>query len=186
MGIDCEVFTDIHSSLKCPVCLDVFDDPATAHCGHTCCYSCWYSIGRSSVEFPKQVTCPLCRRKYHAQGMHSFSSFIILMTGGPLISNMIAKQLIDDSNTKCHWPGCKKDVKYIERASHTTHCNKATQPKIRYLRTVRADEEIFVQTCPMIDFGGCEECHLGFESIGALRDHLIAAHDADDSLIINL
>lgn len=186
MGIDYEVFTDIHASLKCPVCLDVLDDPATAHCGHTCCYSCWFSIGRSSLETPKQVTCPMCRRKYHAQGILSFSSFIILMTGGPLFSNLIAKQLIDDSKTKCHWPGCKENIKYSERKRHSTECKHATLPKLRYLRTVRAEEEIVVQTCPMIEFGGCEECNLGFMSTAILRDHLIAVHGADESLILNL
>ena len=182
MGIDSEVFLDIHESLKCPVCLDVMDDPATALCGHSCCYFCWFSIAMKSELSPKEMACPICRKHYSAPAMRSFSTFIILMSGGPLINNLIAKQIIDDSLTKCHWPGCHENIKYSERDRHFEECVHAIIPRIRYLPSISSEDSTPRER--NIDIHGCPLCEEGFECIVRFRQHLHEDHDLDGDIHI--
>ena len=183
MGIDCDIFLNIPECLKCPVCLDVMDDPATALCGHSCCYFCWFSIAMTSERSPKDMSCPICRKRYSAPSMRSFSTFIILMSGGRLISNLIAKQIIDDSLTKCHWPGCSKNIKYGERDRHFDECPNATIPRIRYLPSISNQDQSEGER--NIDIHGCPLCEEGFENIGRFRQHLYEDHDLEGNIIIS-
>lgn len=178
MGIDSDSFVSIHESLKCPVCLDVLEDPAIAQCGHTCCYFCWYNIARGSDESPKRFDCPLCRKEYSAPGMPGFSIFIILTD--TLVNNFIAKQIIDDAFTKCHWPGCLKNIKYSERDRHFSECRLRSVPKVRYIPrapTVRIGHRSV--NAPM-DTRGCQVCTNGFETYQHFRQHFMTIHDASE------
>jgi hypothetical protein len=179
MGIDSDIFVNIHESLKCPVCLDVLEDPAIAQCGHTCCYFCWYSIARGSNESPRKFDCPLCRKDYEAPGMPGFSIFIILTES--LINNLIAKQIIDDSLTKCHWPGCRKNIKYSERDRHFSECRLRTIPKVRYiprLPSVRIGHQVV--NLVNLDTRGCQVCERGFETKIQCRQHMMNIHAVNE------
>ena len=184
MGIDSDVFVNIHESLKCPVCLDVLDDPATALCGHTCCYFCWYTIACKSTLSPKLMDCPICRRQYSVPALSGYSIFIIRSSGQSLVNNFIARQIIDDSLTKCQWSGCNKTIKYSERDRHSFECPIMSTPMVRYLprtretRTIRIGRshiEVNIESTRV-----CPTCQTGFETYSEFRQHVDAAHRTTD------
>uniref|UniRef100_A0A8D0L8S9 Uncharacterized protein n=1 Tax=Sphenodon punctatus TaxID=8508 RepID=A0A8D0L8S9_SPHPU len=51
----------LESELKCPVCLDYFNNPVTLDCGHNFCQVC---ITRSWEEWNGNVSCPECRQVF--------------------------------------------------------------------------------------------------------------------------
>ena len=63
-SIDCE--------LKCPLCMQPFQKPVGAACGHTFCHECirqWTA---------RQTTCPTCRTTTSIEDFHSISTRIVL------------------------------------------------------------------------------------------------------------
>lgn len=63
-AIDCE--------LKCPLCMQPFQKPVGAACGHTFCHGCirqWIT---------RQTTCPTCRTTTSAEDFHPISTRIVL------------------------------------------------------------------------------------------------------------
>lgn len=180
MGLDADSFIDIHESLKCPICLDVLDDPATAKCGHTCCYYCWYRLAASSGTTPRTMDCPICREEYTAPSQRGFSTFVILMGGKKLINNYIAKSIIDDSLTRCHWPGCTKDIKFRDRDRHTTECRHRSIPILRPGLTTRIGRRLVSLSIDTID---CPRCSEGFETWTEFNHHMFTVHDASEEEI---
>ena len=60
VAVSCEESLEVFSTEECSICLDNFDDTdsLTLPCGHTfhtCCILEW---------FDKQMTCPVCRRRF--------------------------------------------------------------------------------------------------------------------------
>ena len=47
----------VPAGLKCPVCLEVLNQPYIAICQHVCCKDCWENV----LESDMQDRCPICR-----------------------------------------------------------------------------------------------------------------------------
>lgn len=178
MGLDSDIFVGVPKILKCPICLDVLDDPATALCGHTCCFFCWYTVACKSSQVPKMMNCPLCRKHYNAPTLLGYSTFINRTLGKTLVNNYVAREMINDSLTQCHWPGCSKGIKYSEKDRHSTECPMFSN-LVRYtprenLPTIRVGR---VQVNTSVESTrGCPTCERGFENYPAFRSHMESMH----------
>lgn len=187
MGIDTGIFVRFHEALRCPVCLDVLEEPATSICGHTCCYKCWYTIAMYSDSSPPQITCPICRDRYEIGHFEEFSTFVALASGAVLIINLIAKHIIDDSPTKCIWPDCGARISYSNRKDHIAECiddYRSTIPS--YYRAsygamvngVDDETEIVVGLDnPLVTRIKWCRCGLGFDTKDRLDEHINNAHN---------
>lgn len=174
MGIDIELFININEHLICPICLDVFDDPAMAPCGHNCCTECWYSLSRGAPARARQHTmpCPICRAQIPAIPIGSMELFVcIATTTDCLKKNRLITQMIDDWPTKCVWKDCSEHIKYSERGSHARSCTHRVRPVITIVpaceTVLRLDTDRF----------WCDQCYLNFSDYSLFRDHIYGDHD---------
>jgi hypothetical protein len=189
MGIDVKIFIEISSHLLCPVCLDVFDDAATSLCGHTCCYSCWYSIAKSSPNTPKDLICPLCRESYYITGLESFSTFIFATLSRTLISNIIIKKMVEDWLTKCPRSGCGEEIAYSNRHNHYSNCLDSLDlgqlDTIHYLPTpdflspfdmMNEDSDDDFPYTEFFLVKWCQSCGIGFSEEERFDQHVEEVH----------
>jgi len=56
------IIIDEAAILKCPICLDIFDQPKLLCCGHTFCSKCINQLHASSRQLGTPLACPECRR----------------------------------------------------------------------------------------------------------------------------
>ena len=180
MGIDANLFVGMPQFLKCPVCLDVLEDPAMTLCGHTCCFFCWYSAACRSLLSPKMMSCPLCRKQYNAPILLGYSTFINRTLDRVLVNNYIAREMINDSMTQCHWSGWSKNIKYSEKERHASECPIFSKCSLRYtpirtpiptIRVWRVDVSTAVESRR-----GCSICERGFDNYSEFRRHMDSAH----------
>lgn len=97
MGIDINTFNGGQYELfKCPVCLDVLEDPVTTDpCDHLFCKSC-FNPGR----------CPICR--------------VNVSRTKPI--NRVLNQIYELLTLKCSFNGCREVVTIGNRKSHEQKC----------------------------------------------------------------
>ena len=188
MGIDSKIFVNISEHLICPVCLDVFDDPTTALCGHTCCYSCWYSLGKQSLATPKEIKCPSCRQCFQALGLISFSTFIVQMTGKTMIHNYTIKNIIDNWLTACPRSGCQEVVSFSLRDAHYADCvDGPTTGYFPLMDFVSHFDQDGADDYSPIEW--CARCGIGFGSLESLNQHIIDEHqdseEIDENVVMN-
>mmetsp|Transcript_53389 Transcript_53389/g.127343 ORF Transcript_53389/g.127343 Transcript_53389/m.127343 type:complete len:189 (+) Transcript_53389:93-659(+) len=108
MGLDEGLIVEpgsIDESLRCPICLDVFDGPVHAHgvCEHTFCRSCTESALRRSPQ------CPLCRATVQR---HQLKPFLAM------------QHRVDEVSVRCsrHLCGCPWIGPLAARATHDKEC----------------------------------------------------------------
>lgn len=187
MGIDRSIFDNISQNLICSVCLDVLEDPATALCGHTCCYSCWYMIAKVSRRSPKEVSCPMCRDTFGVGNVNSYSSFVWMTEGRKLIKSRIIKEIINESLTNCHWAGCKIKIKYSEREQHIHRCLTVPELRTRIVPAPReahgvddnqSDTETSSHSLDSYrEMHWCTTCGRGYSSQAMLNLHVLDFHE---------
>eukprot|EP00403_Amphidinium_massartii_P040915 CAMPEP_0178441186 /NCGR_PEP_ID=MMETSP0689_2-20121128/37324_1 /TAXON_ID=160604 /ORGANISM="Amphidinium massartii, Strain CS-259" /LENGTH=252 /DNA_ID=CAMNT_0020064303 /DNA_START=16 /DNA_END=774 /DNA_ORIENTATION=+ len=108
MGLDDDLIVQpgsIDESLRCPICMDVFDRPVHARgvCEHTFCLSC------AERALRRRPNCPLCRAT--VQG-HQLQPFLPM------------QRRVDEVSVHCshHWCGCPWTGRLAARASHDKEC----------------------------------------------------------------
>lgn len=108
MGIDSRRFTgDQYESFKCPVCLDVLEDPVTIDpCDHVFCKSCLV-VG----------TCPLCR--------------VTVTRTKPI--NRILKEVYEKLPLKCSFDDCNQQVTVGNYITHESECRRGKSPTCGFL-----------------------------------------------------
>lgn len=63
MGYDLDRFDHVPSTLICPVCKDVFEDPQELECQHHLCLTC---LNGCLTNGSLPILCPVCRKSSHA------------------------------------------------------------------------------------------------------------------------
>lgn len=92
--------------LRCPLCLDVLEEPVSTRCGHCFCRRCIEN--HSSKELggvgSSRAQCPVCQTR--------------LETDDPPIPQPTLALLVEKASWRC---SCGKAVSGIDRRPHATH-----------------------------------------------------------------
>ncbi|XP_040211509.1 E3 ubiquitin/ISG15 ligase TRIM25-like [Rana temporaria] len=83
---------DLRDELKCPICLNLFKDPANLKCGHNFCYDCILTA-LDAQEWSEVFSCPECREQHTERPM--------LMKNGKLSKIMTLLKTAYDEKVLC-------------------------------------------------------------------------------------
>ena len=80
---------DLESELECPLCMQIFYEPATVACGHSFCRSCLCSALDYANNGQSSQACPLCRTPLHMEAANCPTTNVLER----LIANHFPEQL---------------------------------------------------------------------------------------------
>ncbi|KAJ3610704.1 hypothetical protein NHX12_022796 [Muraenolepis orangiensis] len=141
----------MENSLKCPICQDVFVDPATLPCGHDFCLTCIRAVWNMDVSEDGPFFCPECQ--------------IIFPSRVPLEVN--ADLQIKRKDLACNVAATASQLSVTPGSSSTP------SPPIRCDHCIEAVGSVAVRTCLTCDASLCQGHALLHQQRAALREHTV-------------